>query len=94
MPARRGGAKRRIRPGALGPALAALQIQLGTMREREQSLLITLLSIGDVAIATDDAARTTFLNPSAQELTGCALGRALGRPFWEVFSIYYNSLTG
>ncbi len=74
------------------PAFAALRRQLDLLQESEQSLRITLLSIGDGVIATDDKARITFLNPSAQELMGWTLEQALGRPFPEVFRIY-NSLT-
>lgn len=72
---------------------AALQRQLDLMQEREQSLRITLLSMGDGVITTDNQARITFLNPSAQELTGWTLERAVGRPFAEVFDIY-DSITG
>lgn len=82
------------RPGVSpDPAFAALRKQLDVLQESEQSLRITLLSIGDGVIATDGKARITFLNPSAQELMGWTLEQALGRPFLEVFCIF-NSLTG
>lgn len=71
---------------------SALQRQLDLIEEREQSLRITLTSMGDGVIATDEKARITFLNPSAQELTGWALEDALGKPFSDVFRIY-NSIT-
>lgn len=74
------------------PVFAALRRQLDVLQKSEQSLRITLLSIGDGVIVTDDEARITFLNPSAQELMGWTLEQALGKPFLEVFRIY-NSLT-
>jgi diguanylate cyclase (GGDEF)-like protein/PAS domain S-box-containing protein len=74
-------------------APSALQRQLDLMEEREQSLRITLASMGDGVIATDEKARITFLNPSAQELTDWALEDAVGRPFSDIFRIY-NSVTG
>lgn len=81
------------RPGASTDLIfSALQKQLDILQKSEQSLRITLLSIGDGVIVTDDEARITFLNPSAQELMGWTLEEALGRPFPEVFRIY-NSIT-
>lgn len=74
------------------PAFVAARRQFDVLQESEQSLGIMLLSIGDGVIATDAQARITFLNPSAQELTGWTLEQALGKPFLEVFRIY-NSLT-
>lgn len=72
---------------------SALKRQLDLMEEREQGLRITLASMGDGVIATDEKARVTFLNPSAEELTGWALKDAVGQPFTDIFRIY-NSITG
>mgnify|MGYP000968907243 CR=1 FL=1 len=87
----------RIREGfasgtAHNPSFAALQKQLDRLQESEQSLRITLISMGDGVVVTDEQARITFLNPSAQELTGWTLEQAVGRPFSDVFRIY-NSIT-
>ena len=88
-----GGARNTSLSGAASdPRFAALQKQLDLVQESEQSLRITLMSMGDGVIATDSEARITFLNPSAQELTGWTLEQALGTPFREVFRIY-NSIT-
>ena len=53
----------------------------------EASLSVTLNSIGDAVIATDAEARITFLNPSAEELTGWNRADANGRAVEEVFNI-------
>jgi PAS domain S-box-containing protein len=50
-------------------------------------LRVTLSSIGDGVITTDDAGRVTFLNPVAQELTGWTQAEAEGAPLQDVFRI-------
>ena len=57
------------------------------LRESERRYAVTLASIGDAVIATDDQARVTFLNPVAEALTGWPQGEAAGRPLAEVFHI-------
>jgi PAS domain S-box-containing protein len=47
----------------------------------------TLASIGDAVIATDADARITFLNPSAEAMTGWTAQDAMGKPLHEVFKI-------
>lgn len=51
------------------------------------SLATTLKSIGDAVIATDTAARVTFMNPVAEALTGWSLADAMGKPLRTVFRI-------
>jgi PAS domain S-box-containing protein len=63
------------------------------LREREEWFRVTLTSIGDAVIATDDKGRVTFLNPVAEELLGRGLSAAQGRPVEEVFPIF-NESTG
>ena len=48
-------------------------------REHGERLRVTLASIGDAVIATDEHARVTFLNPVAEGLTGWTLAEAAGR---------------
>ena len=55
-------------------------------KEKER-LRITLLSVGDGVIVTDDQGRVELMNEIAERLTGWALDDAKGRPFCEVFSI-------
>ena len=57
------------------------------LRESERRYAVTLASIGDAVIATDDQARVTFLNPVAEALTGWPQVEATGRPLAEVFHI-------
>ena len=61
-----------------------LQLENDTQRKW---LYVTLSSIGDAVIATDAQARVTFLNPTAERLTGWTAEQATGRPLQEVFNI-------
>ena len=58
--------------------------ELGEEKER---LRVTLNSIGDGVITTDAAARLTYLNPVAEQLTGWNNADASGRPLEEIFRI-------
>jgi len=53
----------------------------------EEKLAVTLNSIGDAVIATDDQTCITLLNPMAEKLTGWRLTEAKGRPIEEIFHI-------
>jgi PAS domain S-box-containing protein len=57
------------------------------LRRSEESLAVTLNSIGDGVLATNTAGRITRLNPVAERLTGWDLAAARGRPVAEVFRI-------
>lgn len=56
-------------------------------RENAELLAVTLNSIGDAVIATDEKARVTRLNPIAEQLTGWTQAEAAGRPVDEIFRI-------
>jgi PAS domain S-box-containing protein len=58
------------------------------MRASEELYRVTLTSIGDAVIATDRRGTVTFLNPVAEQLTGCAVSAGRGRPITEVFPIF------
>lgn len=62
------------------------QAEARERRQREQ-LQVTLASIGDAMIATDQEGRITFLNNVAESLTGWSLKEAVGKPLPEVFRI-------
>lgn len=59
---------------------------LALYEERER-YRVTLASIGDAVICTDDKGMVTFCNPVAADLTGWPEKEALGRPLAEVFRI-------
>ncbi|HWB80205.1 MAG TPA: PAS domain S-box protein [Nannocystaceae bacterium] len=62
-------------------------------RESDQRLAITLESIGDAVIATDEHGKVLLLNRVAETLTGFPKAEAIGRPLAEIFDIS-NELTG
>jgi len=51
-------------------------------------LRVTLASIGDAVIATDEGGRVSFMNAVAEELTGWTQAEAAGRPLDTVFRIH------
>lgn len=57
------------------------------LRENEESLFITLQSIGDGVIATDNDGRVTRMNKTAEILTGWTILEAKGKVLTEVFHI-------
>jgi len=62
------------------------------LRDQMERLRVTLQSIGDAVISTDDHGRIALMNPVAEDLTGWSQPEALGRPISEVFQII-NELT-
>lgn len=60
---------------------------LEAVRRSEESLSVTLHSIGDAVMATDVEGRITRFNSIAEKLTGWTQAQALGRPVAEVFKI-------
>ncbi|HTE19062.1 MAG TPA: PAS domain-containing protein, partial [Armatimonadota bacterium] len=57
------------------------------LREQREWLSVTLSSIGDAVVATDEAGCILFMNAVAQSLTGWEAEAATGRPLTEVFRI-------
>ena len=57
------------------------------LRDSEERIAVTLNSIGDGVISTDDEARVMCLNPVAEQLTGWTQAEALGKPIDEIFRI-------
>jgi PAS domain S-box-containing protein len=88
---------RTIRIGTTGLALLVLTAlfystrRFGTERLRAadnaERLRVTLSSIGDAVIATDEYGRVTRLNPVAEALTGWTEADAIGKRLEEVFVI-------
>ena len=57
------------------------------LREREQSFLVAMGSIGDAVLSTDEQGHVEFMNPAAEALTGWTREEALGRPIGEIVRI-------
>lgn len=57
------------------------------LRDSEQWFSTTLSSIGDAVIATDIKGNITFINPAAEQLTGCSRAQAVGDYIDGVFNI-------
>jgi PAS domain S-box-containing protein len=63
------------------------------IHEREEWLRVTLTSIGDAVIVTDESGRITFMNPVAELLIGTTIARAKGCDISDVLAIF-NEFTG
>jgi len=68
-----------------------LVVAKAAAEQSEQSLAITLDSIGDGVIATDTERCIVRMNPIAQQLTGWSIDEARGRPLGDVFHIIDES---
>lgn len=73
-------------------SLERLQAHLA-LKESEQDLAITLNSIGDAVITTDDKGLVTRMNPVAEQLSGWPIEEAKGQSLKTVFPII-NASTG
>lgn len=58
------------------------------LTEAKERALVTLESIGDAVITTDENGLVQYLNPVAENLTGWTTDEAINRPLPEVFDIY------
>jgi len=57
------------------------------LQKNEESLSITLHSIGDGVISTDKTGRIVSMNPIAENMCGWQLPAALGKPLSDIFKI-------
>ena len=64
-----------------------VQERTAELDSARESLEITLASIGDAVIATDNQGRITLLNGVAETLTGWTANDAIGQPLGEVFHV-------
>jgi PAS domain S-box-containing protein len=58
------------------------------IRQREEWFRVTLTSIGDGVIATDENGRVTFVNTIAEQLTGTTLSQSKGREIQDVLPLF------
>ena len=68
----------------------AMEEALFAEKERAQ---VTLNSIGDAVICTDNSGSVTYLNVVAEKITGWSLPEAAGRPMPEIFKILNSGLS-
>lgn len=57
------------------------------LHQSEERYRVTLASIGDAVIATDEKGHVSFMNPVAEALTGWPVAEAIGHPLGSVFQI-------
>jgi diguanylate cyclase (GGDEF)-like protein/PAS domain S-box-containing protein len=57
------------------------------LSQEKERAEITLHSIADAVVTTDERGNVAYLNPVAEKLTGWPLGEAQGRPLHEVFRV-------
>ncbi len=60
------------------------------LQKEHEWLSVTLSSIGDAVIATDEKGDVSFMNPTAQEMTGFKEDEALGKPISKLLNIINN----
>lgn len=66
---------------------ADLTLAADALRDERELLRTTLKSIGDGVVVTDTEGRITFLNGSAEQLTGWSTAEARGQPLEIVYQI-------
>lgn len=69
---------------------SALEQRVAEHAAGEENLAVTLRSIGDGVLTTDELGRITRLNIIAERLTGWTQAEAVGRPVEEVFRIIHT----
>jgi PAS domain S-box-containing protein len=69
-------------------AMAERERYAAEIRQREEWFRVTLGSIGDAVIATDERGTVTFVNPIAEDLIEIRLRDAQGQPIQKVFPIF------
>lgn len=60
------------------------------LADQHELLQVTMQSIGDAVITTDEKGRVTWLNPVAERMTGWASADAVGRAIDQVFHIVHE----
>ena len=71
---------------ALRNAIERKVLEEALFEEKERAQ-VTLDSIGDAVICTDEKGNISFLNPVAESMTGCSLKEAVGQPLAETLQI-------
>ena len=74
----------------VGLLIGALHHREAHIQQQQAWSQVTLASIGDGVIVTDEQGRVTFINPTAEALTGWDQAAALGKPVQQVFHIIHE----
>jgi len=64
-----------------------LEIRAAKLFQQKERLQVTLNSIGDGVITTDQHGHVTYLNPVAEEMTGWRTEDACGKPITEIMNL-------
>lgn len=64
-----------------------LRVAAAALEKEHELLEVTLASIGDAVITTDDQCNVVWLNPVAERMTGWRTAEAANRPLAQVFHI-------
>lgn len=83
---------RRLFTGIVRDITERKKTQIALFNEKER-LRVTLGSIGDGVITTDEKGHITYLNPAGEKMTGWQNADAMGKPLLTVFNIV-NADTG
>lgn len=66
--------------------------ELGATLARQHELMrVTMASIGDAVLTTDEDGRVTWLNPIAERMTGWSCSEAVGRPSGQVLHLVHQT---
>jgi len=71
----------------LAETTRAYETQMGELYAEKELAQVTLASIGDGVLATDEHGLVKYLNPVAEKLTGWDRAEALGVPLPEIFRL-------
>jgi diguanylate cyclase (GGDEF)-like protein/PAS domain S-box-containing protein len=71
----------------LAETTRAYETQMAELYAEKELAQVTLASIGDGVLATDEQGAVKYLNPVAEKLTGWDRAEALGRPLPEIFRL-------
>ena len=77
----------RVQQDELREALNRVRESEAALFDEKERIEVTLHSIGDAVITTDEAACIQYLNPVAERLTGYQLHEIRGRPIREVMQL-------
>lgn len=76
-----------VQQGELREALSRVRESETALYQEKERAEVTLYSIGDAVITTDEGGRVDYFNPVAERLTGWVLENVQGKPLCEVMRL-------